>query len=92
MFALYSDNLWYRAQILNIYDNDTVKVFFVDYGNCRIVNLEDIRRWNYNFEYLAFQAIKCRIDNVFKIKPNHVEAIEYLKRQVLNVPLNAKVT
>lgn len=89
---MYSDNLWYRAQISNIYDDNKIKVFYVDYGNCRIVDLQDIRKWSYCFDYLAFQAIKCYLDNVAKLKPNHIEANEFLKRKVLNVPLSAKVT
>lgn len=89
---MYIDNLWYRAQVSNIYDDNTIKVFYVDYGNCRTVNLDDIRKWSYNFEYLAFQAIKCQLDNVTKLKPNHIEANEFFKRKILNVPLSAKVT
>ena len=59
--AQYSeDESWYRAKVLSV-NNDTVSVFFVDYGNGEVVTMEKIQPINDQFVSLPAQAIHCSI-------------------------------
>jgi len=59
--AQYSeDNSWYRAKVLEA-DDDSVTVFFVDYGNSEIVEMDRIQPLDKQFLPLAAQSIHCSI-------------------------------
>lgn len=85
--------MWYRAKIVEILDDTTYKVFYVDFGDTDIINIEKIRKWETKFDYLPFQAIKCQIAGIEAKKENHLRTagMEQLKRMILNRALEAKV-
>lgn len=58
--------LWRRAVVLRI--QKTIRVYFVDFGQTREVQLSDIRHLPKNFMNLPAQAIPARLSN---IKPSY---------------------
>ena len=53
--ALYEDNKWYRAEIIDIHEtNKSFNILFVDYGNKSQINLDNLR-------YLVPQFIRYEI-------------------------------
>ena len=63
--ALYSEGqgapaMWYRARVENI-DNDTLKVFFVDYGNTEQVRKEEVQMLLDKFLTLPQLAVRCQL-------------------------------
>uniref|UniRef100_A0A182M496 C3H1-type domain-containing protein n=1 Tax=Anopheles culicifacies TaxID=139723 RepID=A0A182M496_9DIPT len=89
VIAKYED-VWYRATVCDAYDN-TISVFYVDYGNTATVGTSEVRRWEDRFKYLPFQAVCCRISNIQRIKPCHLEAIQQLYACILDKPLRALI-
>lgn len=84
VIAMY-DNVWFRATVCETYDH-TVSVFYVDYGNTATVGTNEVRRWEDRFRYLPYQAVCCRIANIQRIKPCHLEAIDQLQKYILDKP------
>jgi len=72
-------------------DENTVKVMLLDFGNINIINISRVREWCTLFDYLPFQAISCRLANIKKLKNYHVEAIDQLKKKILNKAITATV-
>lgn len=64
--ACYSkDKVWYRARILSPVDDDnSVEVFFVDYGNTDIVKKDQVREITKAFSSLPFQAVMFFINGI----------------------------
>uniref|UniRef100_A0A182VXE8 C3H1-type domain-containing protein n=1 Tax=Anopheles minimus TaxID=112268 RepID=A0A182VXE8_9DIPT len=89
VIAKYED-VWYRATVCEAFDH-TINVFYVDYGNTAIVGMGEVRRWEDRFNYLPFQAVCCRISNIQRIKPCHLEAIQQLYVCILDKPLRAMI-
>jgi len=67
VLAKYTDGLYYRGQIID-YDenNNSVLVFFVDYGNMKVVDLINIKKWNRKYEVVPFQAINFTLNGIKK--------------------------
>ena len=55
------DNLWYRAQIIDVSDVDPV-VRFVDFGNTQKTSLSHLRSLSSHLTVLPAQAIFCSLD------------------------------
>lgn len=91
VIAKYTDGYWYRAKVLNLMDDETVKVFYVDYGNSYVVGIDDIRVWDRRFEYLPFQAIRCKIVGIAEKRNRSLEAAEQLRKMILNIGIKALV-
>lgn len=92
VFAQFSvDSCWYRAVVLNHYDDGDFKVFFVDFGNMERVSIKDLRKWSNRFEFLPFQAILCRLYNVKVVEHDRSSAIEFLESQIVEKYLDAIV-
>lgn len=85
------DCCWYRAVVLNAYDDDNIKVFFADFGNMETVSIKKIRKWNSRFETLPFQAILCRLCNVKVLEDARSSAIDYLESFIIEQELDAIV-
>lgn len=62
ILSRYIDGLWYRAKVLS-HDDDykMFKVFYVDYGNHQVVNLNELASIDRRDAQLPFKAILCRI-------------------------------
>ncbi|CAG9812570.1 unnamed protein product [Phaedon cochleariae] len=64
------DSKWYRAEVLNIIEEDSVKqaeLYYVDYGDTDKMPLSDLYELRTDFLRLHFQAIECflaRVDPV----------------------------
>uniref|UniRef100_A0A182SDC1 Tudor domain-containing protein n=1 Tax=Anopheles maculatus TaxID=74869 RepID=A0A182SDC1_9DIPT len=84
------DGVWFRAIVCDAYDN-TVSVFYVDYGNTATVGTNEVRRWEERFKYLPYQAVCCRIANIQRVKPWHLEAIEQLQSYILDQPIKTLI-
>ncbi|XP_052898502.1 uncharacterized protein LOC128305200 isoform X1 [Anopheles moucheti] len=89
VIAKYED-LWYRATVCDAFDR-AVSVFYVDYGNTAMVGSNEVRRWEDRFKYIPFQAVCCRISNIQRIKPCHLEAIQRLHCCILDKQLRAMI-
>lgn len=68
------------------------QVFYVDYGNCENVNINDMRQWDDAFDRYPFQALECSLDNITKLKDCDEKAIAYFEQLVFQKPTLATVT
>lgn len=59
--ALFTDNQWYRAQVIQMLE-DTFRVLFVDYGNESDVDKENVRPVPHGLLGKAPQAFLCALD------------------------------
>ena len=60
--AQYSDNnTWYRAKIMDVIDDNQVKVMFVDYGNQEVLPSDKIASLDPQFSSLPCQAFHCSL-------------------------------
>ncbi|XP_038104314.1 uncharacterized protein LOC6047021 isoform X1 [Culex quinquefasciatus] len=91
VFAKYTDRKWYRAEVAEYFDEDNVKVFYVDYGNCELVRTDEMRRWDERFSYLPYQAVMCRLADVRAVRPFHKQAVVEMNRVLLNQRVLAQV-
>ncbi|XP_029967099.1 RING finger protein 17 [Salarias fasciatus] len=62
--ARFDDETWCRAQILGHLDGIKVEVFFVDYGNTKIVSVSDLRKIKDEFFALPSMAVHCSLSDV----------------------------
>uniref|UniRef100_A0A3Q3AX97 Tudor domain-containing protein n=2 Tax=Kryptolebias marmoratus TaxID=37003 RepID=A0A3Q3AX97_KRYMA len=60
-----SDNLWYRAQVIQKVDK-TLKVLFVDYGNESNVDINNVRSLPYSLLEIPPQAFLCCLNGFNK--------------------------
>nr|XP_023023386.1 tudor and KH domain-containing protein homolog [Leptinotarsa decemlineata] len=74
------DNKWYRAEVLNVLDEDPsmkqAELYYVDYGDTDIVPWNDAYELRTDFLRLHFQAIECFLA---KVEPNGDEWSEEAK-------------
>lgn len=63
--ARYSeDQLWYRAQIVDLLTSDVVKVWFVDFGNFEDVKLADLKEMKQDWFLYPLQQYRAQISNI----------------------------
>ena len=86
------DQMWYRAQIVDVLSTDSFEVFYFDFGNSAKVLAEDIRFLPEDFMNLPIQAFKASMANCYPLEDGkwHNDAISSFK-SFLNSSLNAKV-
>lgn len=68
------------------------QVFYVDYGNCGIVNLSEIRQWDDSLDCYPLQALECKLDNIIKLEGQNVAAIAFFESRVLQNSITATIT
>lgn len=88
------DGLWYRARIFCVYDKhteDTYKVFYLDYGNCADVGQGDLRQWKNQLDYLPFQALPFRVENITNKSHHDQKAIDLMRKLISNRSMDAIV-
>ena len=59
-----SDSKWYRARVMQTMGKGQVQVFFIDYGNSDIINVEDnksIKQLPQDFHKFEAQAKRCEL-------------------------------
>lgn len=91
VLSRFSDGLMYRAQVLELFD-DRVMVFYVDFGNCDLVELANLSPWDDRFDFVPFQAYRFCLDNDELGKGSESERmVEQFKLLVLHKELMAHV-
>jgi len=84
------DKLWYRGLVTHRYDDCTIDVKFVDYGNSEKTSMAEIRKLPGPCLNLPMQAIPVRLKDI-NIPENQdnwtEEAINFLKITILNKPI-----
>lgn len=80
------DSSWYRAQVLKISEEDDVKkfsVFYLDFGDCAILNRDSICMLKPDYLSIPFQAIECSLADVVPIDTQWTEqAIDEFEKLV----------
>ncbi|XP_055917425.1 uncharacterized protein LOC129949801 [Eupeodes corollae] len=79
VLAQFTDGNWYRAQVMDSFEDNTFRVFYVDYGNEDIVPLSCLAEWNKNLSSYSFQAFRCRIVGIANATRNKVDEDNALK-------------
>ena len=64
--ALYSDERWYRSQVVEV-NGDDVTVLFVDYGNSEVVTADVLCQLPAMFASLPLQAVPCCLAGVVPV-------------------------
>ncbi|XP_017467525.1 PREDICTED: tudor domain-containing protein 1-like [Rhagoletis zephyria] len=89
------DEFWYRAKVIDMIDDGTFKVFYVDYGNTDMVPLKSMARCNHEQEVEPFRAVLCRLDGVIDItngdKSRFEQAVQMLVVTLLNQRFKVQV-
>ena len=79
--ALYDeDKQWYRAAVLSVHGTE-VKVQFVDYGNCELVDRQKIKSISAGFMSSPLLAIECCLDK-FQSGPVSDDIVVYMESLV----------
>ncbi|XP_068146778.1 uncharacterized protein krimp [Drosophila tropicalis] len=96
VLAKYTDDCYYRAQILDDCGGGEYRVFYVDYGNTGFVTLKSLAPCGPEESLKPHRAICCHIEGVVR-KPMislsaTKEGTEYLKSRILNMQIEVKIT
>ena len=82
VLARYSlDELWYRAEVLEVTSESSARVSFIDFGNTETISFESMTMCPENFLELPVQAIPCSLAQVphrDSWPPNYKELIDSL--------------
>uniref|UniRef100_A0AAY5KJZ4 Tudor domain-containing protein n=1 Tax=Esox lucius TaxID=8010 RepID=A0AAY5KJZ4_ESOLU len=87
------DGQWYRGVAYPIQETLLVNVFFVDYGNMRIVekhNVMSIPRHSSDLLFTPMQALRCSLSHIKKAE-NVAEVNKWMEKSILNKTLKAIV-
>lgn len=85
VLAKFTDSKWYRARVIDAYpEEDSYRVFFVDYGNSWTVQLCSLRKWSTKFGYLPFQAVCVNLFGITPIPSKRAEAMDYLDTMIFD--------
>ncbi|GFR23695.1 tudor domain-containing protein 5 [Trichonephila clavata] len=88
------DQHWYRAKVLSVPNQNTAKVFYVDYGTIQVIPQTMLRYIRKDFVDLPTQAIKARLAYVYPLSDKNLWSPR-TKDRILqlsqNIPLMAKV-
>ncbi|XP_058062770.1 uncharacterized protein LOC131212775 [Anopheles bellator] len=90
VLALY-ENDWYRAKVMDFFEDNTAYVFYVDYGNTATVSMSELRLWEERFSYVPYLAVGCTIANAQRVKECHIEAIVQLQNVLLDKKIDALI-
>ncbi|KAL4232117.1 Tudor domain-containing protein 6-like [Mactra antiquata] len=90
--AKYSeDGCWYRGSVLEIYPDSTVKIQYVDYGNCSTIPMSSLRPISMDYTDLPVQAFQCSLYGIRPVGSSWSnDAIQELAK-FQAMPLDAKV-
>ncbi len=67
-------------------------MFYVDYGNCEVVTINEMRQWDDSMDCHPFQAIECKLDNIQKLKEKDAKAVAFIEKCLLQKSVTATVT
>lgn len=77
--ALFDDDYWYRAEVLEVNGNDFT-VFFVDYGNQANIKSSSIRKINSSLAITPKQSVCCNMVGVEFKKLSEEKILEFSKK------------
>lgn len=87
VLALYNDDCYYRAQIIEEIDG-MFKIFYVDYGNTEFVTIRSLAQCSDDISLKPHQANNCFIEGVkcslMATQRQSSECVEFLKSKLLN--------
>lgn len=84
--------VWHRAEILQRFENDAVKVFFVDYGTIDYVDWKNIKYLPVEFSVLPKQAFRGSLSHIKPVKRRWtMEAVCDFISMVSDLLLYAKI-
>ncbi|KAK6309769.1 hypothetical protein J4Q44_G00196500 [Coregonus suidteri] len=66
--ARFDDKVWYRAHVIGIPGGRKVEVQFVDFGNKKILSVNDLRKIKDEFFALPAMAIQCYLADVIPLE------------------------
>ncbi|XP_076618490.1 tudor and KH domain containing protein papi isoform X1 [Colletes latitarsis] len=58
------DEQWYRAEVISAPEGEQCEVYFVDYGDHEVVQLDSVLELRTDFLSLRLQAIECSLANI----------------------------
>uniref|UniRef100_A0ABM1PBW4 Uncharacterized protein LOC108614985 n=1 Tax=Drosophila arizonae TaxID=7263 RepID=A0ABM1PBW4_DROAR len=94
VLALYSDDCYYRAQIIEEIDG-IFKIFYVDYGNTEFVTIRSLARCTDDISLKPHQTNNCFIGGIkrcsLSTQRQSTECVEFLKSRILNTELEVKL-
>lgn len=61
------DQMWYRTRVISFLDDDTVDLYYVDYGDSEAVPKSTICSLRDDFLSLAFQAVEFSLANTYPV-------------------------
>ena len=81
-----ADDKWYRAKIQSVTDDNKINVFYIDYGNCELVNdIVSVCVLDKKFFEFHAMAIKVQLNNV------NERLFSYVKDQIIDKKLNVSI-
>ncbi|KAL5289294.1 TDRD5 family protein [Megaselia abdita] len=84
--------VWHRGEILQTYENNAVKVFFVDYGTIDYVDCKNIKYLPVEFSKLSKQAFRGSLSHIKPVKRRWTkEAVSDFIAMVTDLLLYAKI-
>ncbi|KAH8252800.1 hypothetical protein KR032_001917, partial [Drosophila birchii] len=91
VLAHYSDDCFYRAQIMDEQDGE-YKIFYVDYGNTEFVYLNSLAPCDDVDSLKPHRAISCHMEGVIRMPDlchqKTTDGVEYLKTKLLNMEMD----
>lgn len=83
------DACWYRALVLEHQDGTHIRVRFIDYGNCSIIELSDTRPFVKELLTIAPQAVECSLTGIEPIGGGSwsTDAVAFLQKQTQDAML-----
>ncbi|KAH8336748.1 hypothetical protein KR059_002131, partial [Drosophila kikkawai] len=91
VLAYYSDDCYYRAQIMDELDGN-YKIFYVDYGNTEFVYIESLAPCDDVDRRKPYRAISCHIEGVIRMPDlchqKTAECVEFLKSKLQNTEMD----
>lgn len=95
VLALYNDDCYYRAQIIEEIDG-MFKIFYVDYGNTDFITIKSMARCTDDISLKPHQANNCFIEgikhSILATQRQNTECVEFLKSKILNAELEVQLT
>ena len=62
------DGLWYRGKVSKLLDEQTVEVFYLDFGNYETVELGKLKLLKEEWASLAAEAVQCSIPRICPVR------------------------
>ncbi|XP_056150102.1 tudor domain-containing protein 15 [Lampris incognitus] len=87
------DERWYRGFVQSLQLNSQVKVFFVDYGFCESVKVENVHRLPPDFLSTPIMAFPCSLSSVIdQDEAVKAQQLSYLKKGLLGAVLDVEIS